>query len=77
MVRVACCRAQVLPMDGGAGTVALYAITILLFALATAWPAPCCNNPCFAEIVPPEQRTLIYAFDRWVLLGWGCGRLLM
>lgn len=51
-------------MNGDPGTVAAYAVTILLFALATAWPAPCCNNPVFAEIVPAEQRTLVYAFDR-------------
>lgn len=51
-------------MNGEPGTVLLYGALILAFALATAWPAPCCNNPVFAEIVPPEQRTLVYAFDR-------------
>jgi hypothetical protein len=29
-----------------------------------AWPAPACNNPIFAEIVPARLRTFIYAFDR-------------
>ncbi|PSC76181.1 MFS general substrate transporter [Micractinium conductrix] len=53
-----------LPMDGTPGTVWLYRATIAAFALLTAWPAPCCNNPAFAEIVPPAQRNLIYAFDR-------------
>ena len=57
--------AQALPLNGDPWTVVAYVATILLFALATAWPAPCCNNPVFAEIVPPEQRTLVYAFDRW------------
>lgn len=28
------------------------------------WAAPACNNPVFAEIVPPHLRNLIYAFDR-------------
>jgi hypothetical protein len=51
-------------MDGGAATVWLYRGVMLAFALLTAWPAPCCNNPAFAEIVPPAQRNLIYAFDR-------------
>jgi hypothetical protein len=25
-----------------------------------------CNSPIFAEIVPDELRSTIYAFDRWV-----------
>ncbi|KAI3430502.1 hypothetical protein D9Q98_005097 [Chlorella vulgaris] len=53
-----------LPMDGTTGTVWLYRATITAFALLTAWPAPCCNNPAFAEIVPAAQRNLVYAFDR-------------
>ena len=44
--------------------VALYATCIFLFAVLTAWPAPCCNNPIFAEIVPAHQRNLVYSFDR-------------
>ncbi|EFN51219.1 hypothetical protein CHLNCDRAFT_141208 [Chlorella variabilis] len=53
-----------LPMDGGTEAVWLYRGVITAFALLTAWPAPCCNNPAFAEIVPAAQRNLIYAFDR-------------
>ena len=26
---------------------------------------PCCNNPIFAEIVPPSMRNMVYAFDRY------------
>jgi hypothetical protein len=25
-----------------------------------AWPAPACNNPVFAEIVPPPMRNMVY-----------------
>ena len=57
-------------MNGEAPTVWLYGAVIALFALLTAWPAPCCNNPAFAEIVPPAQRNLIYAFDRCFEGGW-------
>lgn len=53
-----------LPMGGDPGTVWLYRGVITAFAVLTAWPAPCCNNPAFAEIVPAAQRNLIYAFDR-------------
>lgn len=51
-------------MDGEPSTVWMYRAVITAFAVLTAWPAPCCNNPAFAEIVPPAQRNLIYAFDR-------------
>lgn len=47
-----------------AAIVVLYATSIFLFAVLTAWPAPCCNNPIFAEIVPTHQRNLVYSFDR-------------
>ncbi|PRW59549.1 MFS general substrate transporter [Chlorella sorokiniana] len=53
-----------LPRNGSPATVALYAAILLAFALLKAWPAPACNNPVFAEIVPPAQRNLVYAFDR-------------
>ena len=80
MRRVCLRRLQGLPMNGETSTVGIYGAVIALFALLTAWPAPCCNNPAFAEIVPPAQRNLIYAFDRcfeggWVggLAGWLAG----
>jgi MFS family permease len=53
-----------LPLNGEPATVALYAVVIALFSLATAWPAPCANNPIFSEIVPVRLRNLVYAFDR-------------
>lgn len=54
-----------LPLSGDdAYIVGLHGVVIVVFAVLTAWPAPCCNNPVFAEIVPPRQRNLVYAFDR-------------
>lgn len=41
-------------------------------AVPRSCAAPCCNNPAFAEIVPPAQRNLVYAFDRWAA-GHACG----
>lgn len=38
---------------------ALFAAGVL-----TSWAAPACNNPVFAEIVPPDMRNIVYAFDR-------------
>ncbi|PRW32866.1 MFS general substrate transporter isoform A [Chlorella sorokiniana] len=55
---------KALPMNGDPATVWLYGFIMSAWALLTAWPAPCCNNPAFAEIVPPAQRNLVYAFDR-------------
>lgn len=55
---------QLLPTNGDPATVAIYAAAILAFAVLTAWPAPCANNPIFAEIVPVSQRNLVYSFDR-------------
>lgn len=57
---------QGMPLDGSTQTTAMYAVVLLIFALIKAWPAPACNNPLFAEIVAEPQRTLIYAFDRYV-----------
>ena len=45
-------------------SVSLYGAVLLLMGATISWAAPACNNPIFAEIVPPEQRTLVYAFDR-------------
>jgi hypothetical protein len=50
---------QGLPMDGQLETVLLYGVVLLAFALMTAWPAPACNNPVFAEITPVRLRNLV------------------
>ncbi|CAK0787030.1 hypothetical protein CVIRNUC_010246 [Coccomyxa viridis] len=54
-----------LPLDGtSVGATALYAVVLFFMGLCIAAAAPACNNPIFAEIVPPELRNMIYAFDR-------------
>jgi len=55
---------KALPEDINMFVVVMYGSCIFSFALLTAWPAPCANNPIFAEIVPPSQRNLVYSFDR-------------
>ncbi|KAI3436365.1 hypothetical protein D9Q98_002418 [Chlorella vulgaris] len=60
----ACLVFKGLPRSGSDADVFVYAAVLLVFALLKAWPAPACNNPMFAEIVPPHQRNLVYAFDR-------------
>ena len=51
-------------MNGEPGTVALYGWMLVTLGLLKSWPASACNNPVFAEIVPPHLRNMIYAFDR-------------
>lgn len=55
---------QGLPWNGEPLTVAMYAVTLLAFGTCSSWAAPSFNNPAFAEIVPSDMRTMIYAFDR-------------
>ena len=42
----------------------LYAAALVTMGLLKSWSQPACNNPIFAEIVPPACRNMIYAFDR-------------
>ena len=55
---------QGLPENGERGTVVLYGYMLVTLGLLKTWAAPACNNPIFAEIVPPHLRNMIYAFDR-------------
>ncbi len=55
---------QGLPENGQPGTVALYGWALVTMGVLKTWAAPACNNPVFAEIVPPHLRNMIYAFDR-------------
>eukprot|EP00850_Spirogloea_muscicola_P000242 SM000001S04644 [mRNA] locus=s1:1445245:1447346:- [translate_table: standard] len=41
-----------------------YAITLFFMGLLISWCQACANNPIFAEIVPTQHRTSIYAIDR-------------
>eukprot|EP00884_Botryococcus_braunii_P012902 jgi/Botrbrau1/21612/Bobra.43_1s0016.1 len=53
-----------LPYGGTMPVVVMHLLTFLFFGLVKSWAGPACNNPIFAEIVPPRLRNLIYACDR-------------
>jgi hypothetical protein len=53
-----------LPHDNVAANFSLYLFVVLLFGVTISWCGTGCNSPLFAEIVPPQRRSLIYAFDR-------------
>ena len=55
---------QGLPQNGDTGTVVLYMFALVAMNSLGTWAAPACNNPAFAEIVPPHMRNMIFAFDR-------------
>lgn len=42
----------------------LYGTALFIFGALISWAAPACNSPMFGEIVPAQQRTIIYSFDR-------------
>lgn len=42
----------------------VYGALLALMGVLISWAAPACNNPIFAEIVPPHLRNMIYSFDR-------------
>jgi hypothetical protein len=51
---------QGMPMDGTDPVViALYAVVLFAMGACIAAAAPACNNPIFAEIVPPELRNMV------------------
>lgn len=57
---------RVLPQrshGSGADPVAYGAVLVLL-GLSCSWCSAACNSPLFADIVPEDMRTSIYAFDR-------------
>ncbi|RZC67083.1 hypothetical protein C5167_010781 [Papaver somniferum] len=41
-----------------------FAVTLFFMGLMISWNGSCANNPMFAEVVPTQHRTMIYAFDR-------------
>lgn len=55
---------QGLPENGSSGSVAMYACALVAMNSLGTWAAPACNNPAFAEIVPPHMRNIVFAFDR-------------
>ncbi|CAK9153097.1 unnamed protein product [Ilex paraguariensis] len=41
-----------------------FSATMFIMGLAISWCASAANGPMFAVVVPPKNRTMIYAFDR-------------
>lgn len=55
-----------LPHSAFAGDPLAYAVVMFIMGLTCTWAGAGCNSPIFAEIVPDELRSTIYAFDRSV-----------
>ena len=55
---------QGLPYDATTAMAMVYGGLLALMGVLISWAAPACNNPIFAEIVPPHLRNMIYSFDR-------------
>lgn len=53
-----------LPYDATTSMAGVYGGLLALMGVLISWAAPACNNPIFAEIVPPHLRNMIYSFDR-------------
>ncbi|KAH6758997.1 Major facilitator superfamily protein [Perilla frutescens var. frutescens] len=45
-------------------TVFLHGLVLFITGFCISWNAPATNNPIFAEIVPENSRTSVYALDR-------------
>lgn len=55
---------QGLPYDATTSMALVYGGLLAFMGVLISWAAPACNNPIFAEIVPPHLRNMIYSFDR-------------
>jgi MFS family permease len=42
----------------------LYCAAFLTFGALVSWAAPACTSPIFADVVPSQQRSLVFSFDR-------------
>ncbi|KAL2531560.1 Major facilitator superfamily protein [Abeliophyllum distichum] len=42
----------------------IFAVTLFIMGLTISWCATATNGPMFAEVVPANHRTMVYAFDR-------------
>lgn len=58
---------QGLPYDATTAMAVVYGGLLAVMGVLISWAAPACNNPIFAEIVPPHLRNMIYSFDRQVV----------
>jgi MFS family permease len=53
-----------LPASSYAHSAPAYAAVMFLLGLTCTWCGSGCNSPIFAEVVPVELRSTVYAFDR-------------
>jgi hypothetical protein len=53
-----------LPASALAAVPMAYACIMFVMGLTCTWAGAGCNSPIFAEIVPDQLRSTIYAFDR-------------
>lgn len=53
-----------LPSASAKGSFLVYAVVMFLMSLSISWCASGCNSPIFADIVPEDLYSKIYAFDR-------------
>ena len=53
-----------LPALSYPNVVTMYGVVLTVMGMFIAWPAPACNNPVFAEIVPPPMRNMVYGAQR-------------
>lgn len=60
---------HVLPQDSERW--GLFASMFVFMGLTISWCQACANNPMFADVVPEQQRTVIYSFDRAFEGGFG------
>ncbi len=63
-LRYASSALQVLPALSYPNVVTMYGVVLTVMGMFIAWPAPACNNPVFAEIVPPPMRNMVYGERR-------------
>ncbi|KAH7618077.1 hypothetical protein Ndes2526B_g06979 [Nannochloris sp. 'desiccata'] len=55
---------KLLPASSGPGMLWLYGSIFFLFGTLISWAGPACTSPVFGDIVPAQQRSIIYSFDR-------------
>lgn len=53
-----------LPSMGVEGNAVSFGTVLFLMGCMISWCSPGCNSPVFAEIVPEEMYSRVYAFDR-------------
>lgn len=55
---------QLLPVGTGTSTVVAYCVAFALWGGMISWAGSACTSPIFSEVVPSQQRTIVFSFDR-------------